>query len=144
MAITYENVIYDRVIDNLHSLIANEFSILISLDVNEERPNQSFLLTPLSDLLIELLANGQTREYIIEINYQLTLSGNYTKNSYKQLTEIAERMKRLVHNNISYSPSGNYKWHNGRIVNVNFERSESDSTISNVIMQFSCISTEVF
>tara|TARA_Y100000593_G_C4322562_1_gene344655 strand:+ start:2163 stop:2597 length:435 start_codon:yes stop_codon:yes gene_type:complete len=144
MAITYENVIYDRIIDNLHSLIANEFSISISLDVDEERPNQSFLIIPSSDSLIELLADGQSREYTIDIDYQLTLSGNYTKNSYKQLSEIAERMKRLVHNNTSYSPSGNYKWHDGRIINTTFERSEDDPTISNVIMQFNCTSTEVF
>lgn len=143
MAITYENVIYDRIIENLYSLIADEFNIEISLDANYERPNQGFLITPSSDSLIELLADGQSRDYTVEIDYQLRLSGNYTKNSYKQLTEIAERMKRLIHNNTSYSPGGSYKWHEARIQNVVFERNEDDPTISNVIMQFNCTSTEV-
>jgi hypothetical protein len=143
MAITYENVIFDRVIDSLHSLLADEFSVPILFDETDERSNQSFLIRPVSDSLLELLANGQSRQYEIEINYELRLSGNYTKNSYKQLTEIAERMKRLMHNNSSYSPSGSYKWHEGRIQSTSFERDEEDPTVSNVTMQFNCTSTEV-
>lgn len=143
MAITYENVIQDRIIDNLHSLIADEFAIPILFDELAERPNQSFLIRPVSDTLLELLANGQSREYEIEIDYELMLSGNYTKNSYKQLSEIAERMKRLIHNNTSYSSSGNYKWHEGRIASTEFSRLEENSSVSNVTMQFNCTSTEV-
>jgi len=44
MAISYENVIYDRVIESLSSIIANEFSIPINYDAHEG--NQSFLITP--------------------------------------------------------------------------------------------------
>ena len=144
MAITYENVIFDRIIESLYSLIANEFNMEISLDSNYERPNHGFMIMPISDSLIELLANGQSREYTIDIDYQVGISGNYTKNSYKQLSEVSERMKRLIHNNTAYSPSDNYKWHDAQIQNVTFERNEDDPTISNVIMQFICKSTEVF
>ncbi len=143
MAITYENVIFDRIIDNLHSLVADEFSIPIVFDESQERGNQSYLITPTSDSLIELLANGQARDYEIQINYELKLSGNYTKNSYKQLSEISERMKRLIHNNTSYSSSGTYIWHDARISTIEFSRSSDDFSVSNVNMQFNCTSTEV-
>jgi hypothetical protein len=53
MAVTYENVIYDRVINNLHSIMADEFSIPIYFDAHEG--NQSFLITPVSDEIAERL-----------------------------------------------------------------------------------------
>ena len=142
MAITYENVIYDRVIDSLQTIIADEFSISVLFDETDDRPNQSFLITLESDELIELLANGQAREYTINIDYELRLSGNYTKNSLKQVTAITERMKRLIHNNTAYSSSGNYVWHDGRIESTLFSRDEDDPGLSHAVMQFICTSTE--
>ena len=59
MAISYENVVYDRVIESLSSIIADEFSIPILYDAHEG--NQSFLITPIADELNELLTSGQTR-----------------------------------------------------------------------------------
>ena len=47
MAITFENVIFDRVLDNINDIIANEFGIQIFYD--EHQGNQSFLLQPVSD-----------------------------------------------------------------------------------------------
>ena len=64
MAITFENVIYDRVIDALHSLIVNEFSIQVYFD--EHQSNQSFVLIPGEDALLERLSGGQNRGYSVE------------------------------------------------------------------------------
>ena len=61
MAITFENVHYDRVIDSLNTLLSNEFSIPVRYD--EYALPQSFLLLPQSDDLAEVLSFGQTREY---------------------------------------------------------------------------------
>ena len=69
MAISYENVIYDRVIESLSSIIADEFSIPIHYDAHEG--NQSFLITPVSDELEDSLTSGQTRNCEVEISYQL-------------------------------------------------------------------------
>ena len=103
MAISYENVIYDRVIESLSSIIANEFSIPINYDAHEG--NQSFLITPVSDELEELLTSGQTRNVEISISYELQSSGNYTKNSISQVSNLAERLKRLLYNNKNYAVS---------------------------------------
>jgi len=122
MAITYENVIYDRVIDSIHSLIANEFSISIYFD--EHKDNQSFLITPEGDEEVDTLASGQTRNVTINISYELNGSGNYTKNSIKQITEITERLKRLMFNNNTYYVSGTNMYRNGIVQNIAYERED--------------------
>ena len=141
MAITYENVIYDRVINNLHSIMADEFSIPIYFDAHEG--NQSFLLTPVSDELEDSLTSGQTSNCEVEISYQLTSSGNYTKNSVKQVSEIAERLKRLLYNNRNYAVSGTTKFYNGIVNGVTYERDEDDDGLLRGIVSFTCTTMEL-
>ena len=141
MAVTYENVIYDRVINNLHSVIADEFSIPIYFDAHEG--NQSFLITPVSDELEESLTSGQIRNCEVEISYQLTSSGNYTKNSVKQVSEIAERLKRLLYNNRNYAVSGTTKFYNGIVNGVTYERDEDDDGLLRGIVSFTCTTMEL-
>ena len=137
MAITYENVVFDRIIESLNTLLADEFSIQIRYD--EHKGNHSFLITPGEDELIELISMGQSRTYSILISYELTSGGEYTKNNVKQVSEIAERVKRLIMNNVSYSPSDVYKWHDGRIETITYARADG---ILSANMEFVCTSLE--
>ena len=137
MAITYENVVFDRIIESLNTLLADEFSIQIRYD--EHKVNHSFLITPGEDELIELISKGQSRTYSILISYELTSGGEYTKNNVKQVSEIAERVKRLIMNNVSYSPSDVYKWHDGRIETITYARADG---ILSANMEFVCTSLE--
>ena len=141
MAVTYENVIYDRVINNLHSIMADEFSIPIYFDAHEG--NQSFLITPVSDELEDSLTSGQIRNCEVEISYQLTSSGNYTKNSVKQVSEIAERLKRLLYNNRNYAVSGTTKFYNGIVNGITYERDEDDDGLLRGIVSFTCTTMEL-
>ena len=141
MAVTYENVVYDRVISSLHTLIADEFSIPILFD--EHEGNQSFLITPVSDSLMDFAANSQTRAYAVEISYQVQSSGDYTKNVVKQITEMTERLKRLLYNNSAYSPSDSYKWHDGRVQSIEYSRNEDDNSIINSVTGFECTIGEI-
>jgi len=141
MAVTYENVIYDRVINNLHSIVADEFSIPVYFDAHEG--NQSFLITPVSDELEDSLTNGQTRSCEVEISYQLASSGNYTKNSVKQVSEIAERLKRLLYNNRNYAVSGTTKFFNGIVSGINYERDEDNDELLRSILSFTCTTMEL-
>ena len=141
MAVTYENVIYDRIINNLHSIMADEFSMPIYFDAHEG--NQSFLITPVSDELEESLTSGQIRNCEVEISYQLTSSGNYTKNSVKQVSEIAERLKRLLYNNRNYAVSGTTKFYNGIVNGVTYERDEDDDGLLRGIVSFTCTTMEL-
>ena len=127
MAITFTNVIYDRVIDNLHSIIANEFGIQIFYD--EHQGNQSFLLEPVSDDLNEQINTGMVRDYTILISYQVDFAGNYTKESFRQVSLVAERMKRLIYNNRNYSVSGTRQFYNAVIDSTVYERDEDNEDL---------------
>tara|TARA_R100000664_G_scaffold1423_1_gene3614 strand:- start:7928 stop:8359 length:432 start_codon:yes stop_codon:yes gene_type:complete len=124
MAITFNNVIYDRVIDNLHSILANEFGIQIFYD--EHKGNQSFLLEPLSDELNEQINIGMVRDYTILISYQVDFAGNYSKESFRQVALVAERLKRLLYNNRNYSVSGTRQFYNAVIDSTVYERDEEN------------------
>ena len=138
MAITYTNTIYDDVMESLATLINDEFSIPVYYD--EHKPPQSFLLTPQSDNLITHLSSGMERAYEIEINYQLKSGGQYTKNNMKQVSNIMERLKRLIFNNISYS-SG-VKWFDAGIISIEYERDEDDESLLRGIGIFNCTNIE--
>jgi hypothetical protein len=138
MAITFENVIFDRVIDNLNSIIANEFGIQIFYD--EHQSNQSFLLQPVSDEVIDTLSHGQIREVTVNIQYELDLSNNITKNSFKQVMSITERLKRLLFNNNTFSVSGENQFRNGSVGSVEYEQ-EDDKIRS--ITTFTCQTLEL-
>ena len=140
MAITYENVIYDRVVENLFSLIANEFNIPIYFD--EHEGNQSFLITPATDSLTNLISNGQARDYVINVSYQLSSGGNYTKNSVKQVTEVTERLKRLIFNNSAYSSGSSYQWHDARIESIEYSRDADNPSLLGSVSTFNCTVTE--
>ena len=141
MAITFENIIYDRIVDALQGLLVNEFNVSVYLD--EHKGNQSFLLSPTSDSLNEYAQNFQSRDYIVEIAYQLKVGGAFTKNSVKQVSNVAERVKRLIYNNAAYSPSSVYKWHDGNIDSIEYIRDEDSPDLITAVMNFNCTSTEV-
>jgi|TARA_R100000234_G_scaffold119943_2_gene104468 hypothetical protein len=134
MAITFENVIFDKVIDNLHTILANEFSIPVLYDVLADRGNQSFLITPVSDEYVEEINIGQVRNYTVNVNYQIDYSGNYSKNSIKQVALIAERFKRLMYNNRNYSVSGTRQFYNAAVENIEYGRDEDRPELLNVNM----------
>ena len=138
MAITFENVIFDRVIDNLNSIIANEFGIQIFYD--EHQGNQSFLLQPATDEVLDTLSHGQIREVTVNIQYELDLSNNITKSSFKQVMSITERLKRLLFNNNTYSVSGENQFRNGSVGSVEYEQ-EDDKIRS--ITTFTCQTLEL-
>ena len=134
----YENVIYDRIVDSIFAILADEFHIPIYMD--SHKGNQSFLLIPGDDAIIAPYMFGQDREYSVMIQYQLDSGGTYNRNTLKQVTEITERVKRLMYNNIDYTPSSIYHWNNARISTITHTRLDS---ILQTEMQFNCNSTEV-
>ena len=139
MAITFSNTIYDDIMETLTKLINDEFGISVFYD--EHKPPQSFLIIPQNDELVTNLSSGIHREYNIEINYQLKIGGQYNKNNMKQVTNILERLKRLIHNNNSYS-SGSV-WFDANISSIEYERDEEDDSLLRGIGIFNCQNIEV-
>lgn len=139
MAITFTNIIFDEIIENLAKLINDEFNIPVHYD--EHKGVQSFLLTGLSDDFVTNLSTGVQREYAVEVNYQLKIGGQYTKNNIKQVSNVMERFKRLVFNNKILSNGS--KWFDAQVSSINYEQNEDDETLLNGIANFTCQNIEV-
>tara|TARA_R100001443_G_scaffold25271_2_gene38052 strand:+ start:7241 stop:7753 length:513 start_codon:yes stop_codon:yes gene_type:complete len=137
---SYANVVYENVIESLQDLIRKEFQIPV---IDEHKGNQSFVIDPQQDTFIEFISSGQTRSYDVNIIYTLMRGGGY-KNVKTQLTSTAEHLKRLIHNNTSYSPSGVYKYHDGRIETVTYEQDEENLDVWRANLSFNCTVTEIF
>ena len=136
--IDYNNKIFD-IVDKVRDLIADEMTMPIFMDSHQG--NHSILIQPISDNLTELIATGQTRSYAIMISYELHTGGNYTQNTLKQVTNVAEHIKRLFAPDNNFSVSG--YWHNGEIESVEYEREEGDESVVRALLTFNCLSLEV-
>ncbi len=139
MPTDFTNIIFDEIIEKLALIINNEFSVPIYYD--EHKGNQSFVLTPQSDELVTYLSSGVQRAYQVEVNYQLKIGGQFTKNNMKQVSNIMERLKRLVYN--ERTQSNGSEWFSANISSVEYERDEDDSTLLRGIAIFECQNTEV-
>jgi len=87
------------------------------------------------------MSSGVQREYDILINYQLKFGGQYNKNNIKQVSNIMERLKRLILNNVS--SSNGEKWFDANISSIEYEIDEDDPTLLRGVGTFNCQNIEV-
>lgn len=131
--ITYTNQI-NNIVDKVANILGDEVSIPITFD--EHKGNHSILIVPQGDTLVDLLAQGQSREYSILISYELSTGGNMSENTFKQLSNTAEHIKRL------FAPDNNADvsdyWFAGQIESVVYERDEDDETKIRALITFNC------
>ncbi len=143
MAIEFENIYKDRIINTIDKLLKQN---LVSVPVlyDEHRGQESFLITPERDIFIEYSGNVHSRQYITSIDYRLKKGGDYSKeNHLNRLTMIAEIVKRILFNNANYESNNITNWYNGQVSDVEYTRDELDENISNVIITFTCNTNEV-
>ena len=131
--ITYTNQI-NNIVDKVANILGDEVAIPITFD--EHKGNHSILIVPQEDTLVDLLAQCQSREYSILISYELTTGGNMSENTFKQLSNTAEHIKRL------FAPDNNADvsdyWFAGQIESVVYERDEDDETKIRALITFNC------
>ncbi len=132
--ITYVNKI-DDVLQGIEDLIETEFSFPVSYD--DHRGNESILLIPISDELLDYNSASQTREYTVNVEYELVQNGQM---NYDHLTKRAERIKRLLTNN---STNGT-KWYNGRNESNEYQQDDDEADKKRAVITFSCNITEVY
>tara|TARA_R100000687_G_scaffold63933_2_gene51958 strand:- start:1194 stop:1706 length:513 start_codon:yes stop_codon:yes gene_type:complete len=138
--VLYENIVWERIIDPLHSIIADEFKIPIYFD--EHKGNQSFVIIPTEDNLVGLLSgnSGQEREHIVEITYQLKSGGVYSESSLKKISNISEHLKRILQNNANKYDA----WFNGQCTSIEYVRDEDDPSILTSAITFEASTLEIF
>jgi len=139
MPTDFTNILFTNILKPLATLVNNEFKIPVYYD--EHRGNSSFVLTPQSDDLVTQLSYGTQREYNIEINYQLKLGGNYNKDSIKQVSNIMERLKKLINSN-TISNNGS-EFFDANISSIEYQRDEEDASLLRGVATFNCQNIEV-
>ena len=143
MAITFENIYKNRVIDNIQKLLKENLSSVPVL-YDQHRGQESFLIIPESDSFVDYASNVHIREFSTVINYQLRRGGEYTKdNQLNRLTMIAEIVKRILFDNRNLESDNVSQWYSGQVSSVEYTRDEDDETISNAIITFQCNINEV-
>lgn len=140
--ITFENVIYDRVLTPLRDLLDAELPD-IPVNFDEHTGPHSILVVPNGDSLIDVFANGQGRTYSANISYRKKHSNAIQFDDWVALTNMAEHIKRLLHDNRNYSPSGTYKFHDGQVGEVTYSVDAEDIDYKIVTLEFECTSTEL-
>ena len=136
--ITYTNQIH-TIIDKVASLISTEMTG-IPLSFDEHRGNQSLLIVPQEDTLVEVISKGQSRQYNILISYELSTSGQYSENNFKQISNVTEHIKRLFAPDNNANVSG--YWHDGQIESVSYERDIEENDKIRSFITFTCINME--
>ena len=143
MAITFENIYKDRVIDNIQKLLKENLSSIPVL-YDQHRGQESFLIVPESDSFVDYASNVHIREFNTSINYQLRKGGEYTKdNQLNRLTMVAEIVKRILFDNRNLESDNVSQWYSGQVSSVEYTRDDDDETISNAIITFQCSINEV-
>ena len=152
-----------RVIDALTDLIQTEYGgtpvLFESPDTFRSRSPQFFSIIPGDASLLQNYAGGSLREYQVFIRYYLRKPRlrNYRTNIFDYMTDRGERLTRLINNNTKYEDAINtfseldtnfgtlgdsfssivtYRWHNGRIEDINYSPSRSDSETKNDLQIF--------
>tara|TARA_R100001082_G_scaffold4772_2_gene3423 strand:+ start:3140 stop:3559 length:420 start_codon:yes stop_codon:yes gene_type:complete len=129
MAIDYTNIIYDRVLSNMRKTIGGELSIPVYMD--SHKGSSSIVINPLSDNLVETFASGQQREVALSIVYEINLGGEINVKNFKQVSNIAEHIKRL------FAPDNNAKdgtdYFGGQVQSIEYEKDEEDNKIRAII-----------
>ena len=138
MAISYTNTIKSNILDPIEKLIEDEFNIPV---LDKHIGNESIVITPVDDTLIENWASAQTRSYDISIVYTMVSAGGF-ENIKDHLTNRSERIKRLLFNNSNYSPSGALKFFNGSISSITYENDDDDPEVWRANISFTCDSLE--
>ena len=120
--IDYTNQIH-KALDKVASVITKEITG-VPLSFDENRGNSSFWLQPVSDTSVQRFATSQLREYSFLLTYQITTGWQYSENVFKQLSNIAERVKAIFSGTESSTED---EYFNGVCDSIEYERDEDET-----------------
>ena len=120
--ITYTNDA-KSIIDALYGILTGEFSDIYVVYEDQFNPeylgHQKYLRFFLAeDRNIEMVANGEVREYEIQFALYFNLDHMQEREDFAIYTDYAERLKQLLHDNNNYAPASAYKWHDSRVQTI--------------------------
>ena len=130
MPIDYTNVIYDKIIKNLRKTIGGELSVPVYMD--QHRGSGSILIEVAEDALLNMFSSGQTREYSINLIYELNSGGLINAKNFKQVSNVAEHLKRL------FAPDQNVldgtDYYGARVTSITYEKDEEEPKMRAIVV----------
>ena len=113
MAITFENVFKDKILDTIRSFLNTEFAGTISVYTGnfKNMGNQSIRLTPVGNDLTQKLSTGEIREYIVDIGYYFKEKA-LKRDAWEHILRMVSRIENLFDDNRSNT------YFNGRLVSM--------------------------
>lgn len=119
MSVTYTKIFETKFLDPFWAVLKGEMNIYISMDIDFiERGSRWFNLIIETDKIDSRRSGGQYRLYEVNLRYYQKWKAERDRNWYNVVTEIGEKVKRLIDDN-----SNTTNWHDMMIsVNYNPDR----------------------
>ena len=113
MAITFENVFKDKILDTIRTFLNTEFAGTISVYTGnfKNMGNQSIRLTPVGNDLSQLMSSGEVREYIVDVGYYFKEKA-LKRDVWEHILRMVSRIENLFDDNRSNT------YFNGRLANM--------------------------
>ncbi len=98
--IAFENIWDDKILDTIRTFLNNEFAGAIPIYTGDfkDMGNQSIRLNPVGSDLIERMATGETREYILDVSYTLK-EKTVKKDTWEHILRQVSHIEALFFNN---------------------------------------------
>lgn len=159
----FNKVFVEFILEPLIEIVSEEFK-KVAINFDKHSGEESFLFNIISDDFVEFRIRGQIRDYEISIVYDIQLGGVYDLSKIVYLSNIAERMKRLVDNNREFilwatwvradgtwgntthtwsSNENTYLWGGGYIDNIDYSQDDVEDEHYQVKMNFRCYREEI-
>ena len=101
MAITFENVFKDKILDTIRTFLNTEFAGTISVYTGnfKNMGNQSIRLTPVgNDLITQTSGTGELRDYIVDIGYYFKEKA-LKRDAWEHILRMVSRIENLFDDN---------------------------------------------
>ena len=101
MAITFENVFKDKILDTIRTFLNTEFAGPISVYTGnfKNMGNQSIRLTPVgNDLITQTSGTGELRDYIVDIGYYFKEKA-LKRDAWEHILRMVSRIENLFDDN---------------------------------------------
>ena len=122
--ITFENIWDDKILDTIRSFLNEEFAGSIPVYTGEfkDMGNQSIRLNPVGSDLIERMATGETREYILDVSYTFK-EKTIKKDTWEHI------LRQVSHIETLFFQNRNNTFFDGNFVNFRVNELEEDEEL---------------